>query len=132
LLLVEAKAYIEEGVDFRSRASDASLEQIQRSLQTAKEAFRASDDASWERPFYQYANRLAHLHFLAGLNQLDAYLLFLYFADAPDVPQLCSREQWEGAERLTKKCLGLPSNHPYSDRVGTLILSVPDELKGVT
>jgi len=130
LLLVEAKAYIEEGVDFRSRAEGGSLRQIRKSLAAAKEGFRASADASWETPFYQYANRLAHLYYLNSLNHQRAHLLFLYFADAPDVPQPCSVAQWEGADRLVRKCLGLPTTHPFSKNVGTLIWSVPAMLKG--
>jgi hypothetical protein len=128
ILLVEAKAYIEEGVDFRSSAAPSPLRKIKRSLQRTKQAFQANKLAPWDKPFYQYANRLAHLHFLNGINRIDAYLLFLYFADAPDVPRPCSAAEWRGAERLTRKCLGL-GTHPYQDRVGTIILSVPEMLR---
>jgi hypothetical protein len=127
-LLVEAKAYIEEGVDYGSKAeSDESLKQISQSLAMTKDGFKAAKKAPlWETPFYQYTNRLAHLYFLRQLNGIDAYLLFLYFADAPDVPLACTKQQWEGADRLVKRALGLPTRHPFSDYVGTLILGVPD------
>lgn len=128
-ILVEAKAYIEEGVDYRSKASPDSLEKIRRALSDAKKAFRAADAAPWESPFYQYANRLAHLYFLRQLNGVHAYLLFICFADAPDVPYRCSKQQWEGAIRLTEKCLGL-GTHPFGDYVHTLIWSVPEMLAG--
>lgn len=127
LILVEAKAYIEEAVDYGSKAGPEPLGRIQDALAEAKEAFGASDRASWQSPFYQYANRLAHLYFLRELNRLDAYLLFIYFADAPDVPNPCTAQQWEGAIRLTERCLGLGA-HPFRDRVATLILSVPEML----
>ena len=127
VILLEAKAHIDESVDFRSKASSDSLVQINQSLASAKLAFGATADSSWEIPFYQYANRLAHLHFLSGLNGIDAYLLFLYFADAPDVPVPCSSEEWKGAIRLTQKCLGLGA-HQYRRRVGHVILSVNDML----
>jgi len=127
VVLVEAKAHIDESVDFRSKASGASLTKIAQALATTKKAFSASEDCSWETPFYQYANRLAHLHYLYGLNKVDAYLLFLCFADAPDVPVPCSTEQWEGAIRLTQRCLGLGS-HPYRSRIGHVILSVDEVL----
>lgn len=120
VLLVEAKAYIEEAVDYRSRAGSDSLKLITRSLTDAKKAFGARHDASWHAPFYQYANRLAHLHFLAGLNKVDAYLLFVYFADAHDVPHPCAAQHWEGAIRLVAKCLGIES-HKYRNRVGHLV-----------
>lgn len=126
-LLFEAKAYIEEGVDFRSKAGSASLEKIAEALQQSKQAFGANSDANWASPFYQYANRLAHLHFLASMNKIDAYLVFLYFANAPDVPSPSTAEQWEGARRLTEKCLGL-GRHVYSDRVATIVVDVPEML----
>lgn len=128
-ILVEAKASIEEAVDYRSKASPRSLARIRRALSDAKKAFEASADAPWESPFYQYANRLAHLYFLRELNNVDAYLLFIYFADAPDVPNRCSKQQWEGAMRLTEKCLGLGA-HPFRDYVRTLIWNVPEMIGG--
>jgi len=126
-LLFEAKAYIEEGVDFRSKAGSASLEKIAEALEQSKRAYGANSDANWASPFYQYANRLAHLHFLVSCNEIDAYLVFLYFADAPDVPFPCSAEQWEGVRRLTEKCLGL-GRHVYSDRIATIVIDVPEML----
>lgn len=127
VILVEAKAHIEETVDYHSKASSESLDQINRSLSDTKKAFGAYTDARWESPFYQYANRLAHLYFLSELNSVDAYMLFLYFADAPDVPYPCTAEQWDGAIRLTKKCLGL-SERQFQGRVGNVILKVSDML----
>jgi len=121
VLLVEAKAYVEESVDFVSRASDPkSVLQIKESLEKAKDGFGARREAPWESPFYQTANRLAHLYFLHKQNGVDAWLLFLYFANAPDVPEPCTVEQWEGAIRLTKRCLGL-STKLLERHVGDLI-----------
>jgi hypothetical protein len=127
LILVEAKAYIEEGVDYKSGAGPRSLKKISTALSRAKSAFAATDDASWESPFYQYANRLAHLYFARQLNGLDAYLLFVYFADAPDVPKPCTTQEWQGAVRLIEKCLGLATSD-LRNHVGTLIWSV-DEMR---
>ncbi len=127
LILVEAKAYIEEGVDYASRAGPTSVEKINEALDRAKVAFGARTEAPWRSPFYQYANRLAHLYFLRELNGLNAYMVFLYFADAPDVPEPCSIEEWRGAVRLMEKILGLGA-HRFRDCVGTLIWSVPDML----
>lgn len=127
IILVEAKAYIEEMVDFRSKASPESQEQIRRSLEKAKSACGAAADAPWSAPFYQYANRLAHLHYLADMNQADAYLLFVSFADAPDVPTPATIEEWDGAHRLARKCLGLTADS-FRGRIGNVLLSVPDML----
>ncbi len=125
VILVEAKAYIEEGVDFKSKAGERSYAKIRKALEQAKSDFGANVDAPWESPFYQYSNRLAHLYFLHKLNGLDAYLVFLYFADAPDVPNPSSESEWRGSARLVEKCLGL-GRHPYRDRLGTLIWSVEE------
>jgi len=124
LILVEAKAYIEEGVDYTSRAGrPSSIEKITSALAEAKLAFGADPNAPWHAPFYQYANRLAHLYFLRELNGLDAYLLFLNFADAH--PNPCSVAEWEGAIRLTRKCLGLGDRGP-NRYFGALVWSVSD------
>jgi len=125
VILVEAKAHIEEVVDYGSRASPESAKRISAALAQTKVAFHGSSAAIWGSPFYQYANRLAHLYFLRELNGLDAYLVFLYFADAPDVPEPCSVQQWEGAIRLTEKCLGL-GVHAYRDNIASIILSVTE------
>ena len=34
---------------------------------------------------YQYANRLAHLYSLRQMNDIDAYLVFVYFLNDPDL-----------------------------------------------
>ena len=129
-LIVEAKAYIEEGIDFGSKAGDISRKKIAEALQQSKQAFGANENANWESPFYQYANRLAHLHFLVAKNQIDAHLVFIYFANAPDVPSPCSTEQWEGARRLTEKCLGL-GRHVYRDRIASIVIDVQEMCRSI-
>lgn len=124
-ILVEAKAHIEECIDFKSRASPRALARIARRLDEAKAAFRATADAYWHSPLYQMANRLAHLHFLAGINGKDAYLVFVHFADAPDVKAPVSREAWTGAIRLARKCFGL-TNSALARRVADVIIDADD------
>jgi hypothetical protein len=129
--LVEAKAYIEEAVDYCSNATDEnSLKQIYMSLAQAKEGFGATKDAPWNSPLYQYTNRLAHLYYLAILNGIDAYMLFVYFANAPDVPKPCTPDEWHGASRFARKCLGLQDNK-LSRRIVELTISVPDLLAAI-
>jgi hypothetical protein len=123
LILVEAKAHIDEAVDYHSKASPNALRKIQERLDEAKLAFRAAKDACWHTPLYQMANRLAHLYFLAGINSKDAYLVFIDFANAPDVPQPASREEWRGAIRLAHKCLGLKDSR-LARRVATIIVDL--------
>jgi hypothetical protein len=128
---VEAKAHIGEGLpDASSASSEKSIDLINRSLSEAKVAFRASEKAMWSAPFYQYANRLAHLYFMRELNGLDAYLLFLYFADATDVPnnERTNVDEWRGAKRVFSGALGLPADHRYRSSLQTIIWAVPDML----
>jgi hypothetical protein len=122
-ILIEAKAHIDEAVDFRSKASADALRRIEQRLDEAKAAFRASKDACWYAPLYQMANRLSHLYYLAGINEKDAYLVFIDFANAPDVPEPASREEWQGATRLAHKCLGLKDS-ALARRVATVIVDL--------
>jgi len=123
LILVEAKAHIDEAVDYRSKASLDSLRRIEDRLDEAKSAFLATKEACWHTPLYQMANRLAHLYFLAGINDKDAYLVFIDFANAPDVPEPASPEEWKGAVRLAYKCLGLKDSR-LARRVATIIVDL--------
>lgn len=123
LILVEAKAYIEEAVDYRSKASVNALARIEKRLDEAKTAFRANPDAPWHSPLYQMANRLAHLYYLADINKKDAYLIFINFANAPDVEKPVSLEMWAGAIRLAYKCLGLKDSR-LSRRVKSIIIDL--------
>jgi hypothetical protein len=80
VVLVEAKAHIPEGVTSPMGAkSPQSVEMIQSSLAETKAYLRSNTPADWTQIFYQYANRLAHLYFLRVKNDVDAYLLMLYF-----------------------------------------------------
>lgn len=123
LILVEAKAHIDEAVDYRSKASPDALRRIEERLNEAKAAFHASKDACWHVPFYQMANRLAHLYYLAGIKGKDAYLVFIDFANAPDVPEPATCQEWQGAVRLAHKCLGLKDSK-LARRVATVIVDL--------
>ena len=126
LVLVEAKAHIDEIVDYGTRAGAESAVKINAALESAKSAYGARAEAPWHTPFYQYANRLAHLYYLRGLNELDAYLVFLYFANATDVPSPCSVERWQGAIQTVQRSLGLPGDHVYRGSLKSIILAVSD------
>lgn len=124
LILIEAKAYIAEAVDFGSKASEASHALIEQSLAQTKVAYRARSGADWNKPFYQYANRLAHLYYLRSLLGADAYLLFVCITDAPDVPSPASAAEWRGAYVAIETALGLGA-HPYRNFIGHLYWPAP-------
>lgn len=70
-----------------------------------------------KHPYYQYANRLAHLYLLTELNGIDAYLMMIYFLNDKEQKGPCQISEWEEAIRKQNICLGLPNNHRLSDRV---------------
>lgn len=124
VILVEAKAHIAEAVDYGSKAGPTSLELIEESLAKAKSAYRARAEAVWIKPFYQYANRLAHLYYLRKLLGANAYLLFVCVTDAPDVPAPASAPEWRGALAAIECALGLGA-HPYRSYIGHLLWPAP-------
>jgi hypothetical protein len=108
VFLLEAKAHIGEMVSGGSRATDASLERIRASLREVQQAIApGADFVDWSGTFYQYANRLAHLHLLREQNGIPAHLVFVYFLNAEDVGGPAAREAYEGASQVIEHYLGV-------------------------
>lgn len=107
VLLVEAKAHIAEMVSPASKTSPASLAKINRALEETRQALAPRTNTSWSGTFYQYTNRLAHLYFLRVLNKQSARMVFLYFVGDQEMGGPTSREEWEGAIKVTEVYLGL-------------------------
>lgn len=63
VLLVEAKAHIQEMLSSPTQAGLASRKKIASSLKETAQFMRAKPLAPWTDAFYQLANRLAHLYF---------------------------------------------------------------------
>jgi len=69
LILVEAKAHIHELFSTECQAkSPTSRAKIRKALDRAQTALGAKPGLDWMLRFYQYANRLAHLHFRACMR----------------------------------------------------------------
>jgi hypothetical protein len=97
VFLVEAKGHIGEMVSGSCRASGASLAKIAQSLgEVQREIAPKSEVIDWTRTFYQYANRLAHLHLLRMQNDVDAHLVLVYF--------LSARREWAIAAGRIRGC----------------------------
>lgn len=77
-LLVEAKAHIDELKTDCGATSEQSIDIISKALAETAEALKITDSCNWFKEYYQYANRLAVLHFLNKHN-IPARLLFIYF-----------------------------------------------------
>lgn len=107
VIFVEAKAHLAELISPRSKASGPSLRKIQASLRVVQRDLAPHVKVDWSGTFYQYANRLAHLHFLRLQNRVKAHLVFVYFLNAEDVSGPATREEWLGAIRLMEGYLGV-------------------------
>jgi hypothetical protein len=126
VFLVEAKAHIGEMVSGRSRASQPALEKITESLRAVqREIAPGADEVDWAGTFYQYANRLAHLHLLRVQNEVPAHLVFVYFLNAVDVNGPSERAEYEGATKVIEHYLGI-RNSRLSRYVHKLFIDVRD------
>jgi len=110
IVLVEAKAYIAELLSGGSGASVASLDHIRRALIETRISLGAGNQNDWDGEFFQAANRLAHLHFLRDLCDEEAFLVYVCFVNAPDVPKAATEAHWQGALDLLDAYLGA-NNH---------------------
>lgn len=108
VFLVEAKAHIGEMVSGASRASEPSRAKIAESLRAVqREIAHGADEVDWTGRFYQYANRLAHLHFLRQQNGIPAHLVLVYFLNAADVNGPTQKAEYEGAIQVIEHYLGV-------------------------
>ena len=108
VFLIEAKAHVAEMVSGPCRASPASHQKIAESLRAMqREIAPNSERIDWTGTFYQYANRLAHLHLLRRQNGVPAHLVYVYFLNATDVGGPSRREEYEGATKVIEHYLGI-------------------------
>jgi hypothetical protein len=108
LFLVEAKSHIGELSSFIG-AKGNSLNKILQSLSETKAFLNSTIQTNWSRGFYQYANRLAHLH-LFRQNDLPAYLVFVYFLNDAEMNGPATVDTWKGAIELLHTYLGIRRN----------------------
>jgi hypothetical protein len=126
-LLVEAKSHIREMVSSRSKASPESRLRIETSLRAVQDSLGLTTDVDWSGTFYQYANRIAHLHFLRVQNDVPAELVFVHFLNDSEMGGPSNRDTWDGAIQIVECYLGL-SRHRLQQFVHHVFVHV-DELK---
>ncbi len=110
IVLVEAKAYIAELLSGGSDASVRSLDRIRCALIETRMSLGVGNHNDWDGEFFQAANRSAYLYFLRDLCKEEAFLVYVCFVNAPDVPKPATEAQWQGALELLDAYLGA-SNH---------------------
>jgi hypothetical protein len=113
VILVEAKAHIGEFFGSPCLASAASRRVIEAAFAETQAALGAKPRAPWTDCYYQYANRLAHLHFLRAQG-VDARLLFVGFIGDKGMKGPESAAEWSVAYRSADYALGLPGRHRLS------------------
>ena len=113
VVLVEAKAHLEEFLTPASGASEVSRQKIALALSSTRTALDANDGTDWAQVFYQYANRIAHLHFLRE-SRVDAHLLMVGFLNDAEMSGPRTVAEWRTAYRFAEYALGLPKRHAMS------------------
>ncbi len=93
------------------QAGPVSRRLIEKSLAAAKQEFGVQSSADWLNGYYQYANRLAHLSFLRR-NNVDAWLVFLYFTGDQDIKGPASEAEWKAHIDQAHAHLGLIKKTP--------------------
>jgi hypothetical protein len=103
--LVEAKAHVSEIISSSQAKSPTSRALIEKSINETRSYLKLNSGFDLTSTFYQYVNRLAHLYLLRVLNNIPAYLLFVYFVnDNTHIPT--TQKEWEGALELMHALLG--------------------------
>lgn len=131
VFLVEAKANVPEVVSPGTSASERSKRLIEESLAEVKEFLRVDPDIVWSGRLYQYANRLAHLYLLRQVNDVPAYLVFVYFVGDESVSGPRSDVEWKAALTVVKRVLGLSERNPLSRYACDIFIEVQDLEGGV-
>lgn len=116
VLLVEAKAHIDELCSPGTSAGRKSRARIESALATTIAALEATPRSDWADVFYQYANRLAHLHFLRSAG-VDAWLVLANFVGDADMRGPCDAREWEAAYKVVDHVLGIKRLAPLMRRV---------------
>jgi hypothetical protein len=109
LFLVEAKSHIPELISSLRAENEESKKKIQDSLEATKKFLNCNTKVDWSQHFYQYANRLAHLCLLRE-NDLQAYLVNVYFLNDVEISGPTTFYEWKGAKQLLNSYLGIGKN----------------------
>lgn len=124
VFLIEAKSHIPEVFSSLQASTKASKDKIIESLNSTKQFLGVKSEVDWTKPFYQYTNRLAHLHLLRK-NGIPAYLVFVCFLYDREMNGPFEYTEWKGAFKVINRYLGL-ENHTLSRYVADVFINVND------
>lgn len=106
-LLIESKAHISELMSHMKAKHKDSIRKIEEAFKRTKEDLGVRTKDPWTSPYYQYANRIAHLHFLVNMNDVPAYLIFIYFIGDKEVGGASAKEEWRDVRKAVHSYLGI-------------------------
>jgi len=115
--IVEAKANIPELKSPGTKASEKSIKLIEKSLNDVKKYLNIDSSFNWMEIYYQYTNRIAHLYYLRVLNNLDAFLIFIYFLNDPTVNGPKSINEWENEIIELQNKIGFKNDNILSNYI---------------
>ena len=123
VFLVEAKSHISEVLSPKTGAGVKSLRKIRKSLDETKTFLHSKSEHDWTSTFYQYTNRLAHLYLLRVLNEVPAYLVFVYFVNDKEMNGPKSIDEWNGALLLLTSYLGI-GRHRLKQYIADIFIDI--------
>lgn len=127
-LIVEAKSYPGEMTSKCTAKAQASKDLIARSLADAQRHYGVDSAIDWHKPYYQYANRLAHVWFMTERCGLRALLVNLCFVDdhwTSPAGLATSRDSWEVALGQVRRTLGFDEGS-IPDAIDVFLPALPD------
>ncbi len=131
-LLVEAKANtaeLRQSITAKSKDFGGGLELIEERLAETQQAIGLTVPKVWTKPYYQYANRLALLHFLQQQG-VSAHLILVYFKGDTNPKKICpaNAAAWRPALDNMKKNLGLTGQSALEQRIHEVFVPVVENL----
>lgn len=124
VFLLESKAHVSEVLSPGTKASSQSKTFIDRSLKEVQSFLGVHPVVDWSKVLYQYTNRLAHLYLLRELNDVRAFLVFLYFMGDREMDGPSTLGEWKSAIQVVKGVLGLREGHKLSKFVLDVFIDV--------
>ncbi|MEX1015083.1 MAG: hypothetical protein WDZ80_08075 [Candidatus Paceibacterota bacterium] len=130
-ILVEAKANLEEcesSTQAKPATENGGRDKIIEAFKDPIKLLTGSTDTDpeiWLNKYYQYANRLAVLHFL-NENKIKANLLFIYFIGDDNTSGTCpkSKDAWETKVQDIHEHLRIDEKSPLMKQVKHLYLPI--------
>jgi hypothetical protein len=113
ILLFEGKAHVRELDSSCGASSLLSRRKIEYALNEAKSYFGVAPGSDWLNGFYQYCNRLAHLHFLRS-HGVPADLIFIYFVRDEEMRGPSTSDVWRRALQPVYQALGIDRLMPLT------------------